>query len=109
MTATFDVLVIGSGGAALAAALRAHELGARVAVVERATIGGTCVNIGCIPSKTLLAAADEIWHGRVPRHSGVPAASGAVDLGAIQASKGTLVEQLRRTSTSTSWTSMDSS
>lgn len=54
----YDLLVIGSGAAGVAAAIRASELGATAAVVERAdTIGGTCVNVGCIPSKNLIEAA----------------------------------------------------
>jgi mercuric reductase len=52
-----DLLVIGSGGAAFAAAIRARDLGRRVLLVERDTIGGTCVNAGCIPSKSLIADA----------------------------------------------------
>ncbi len=53
----YDLVVVGSGGGAFAGAIRARDLGRRVLLVERATIGGTCVNVGCIPSKTLLAAA----------------------------------------------------
>src|SRR5581483_5587959 len=52
--AEYDLAVIGSGGGAMAAAIRTTELGARVVMVERGTLGGTCVNIGCVPSKTLL-------------------------------------------------------
>ena len=51
------VAVIGSGGAAMAAALRAVEQGARVTLVERGVIGGTCVNVGCVPSKIMIRAA----------------------------------------------------
>lgn len=51
------VAVIGSGGAAMAGALQAAELGAEVTVVERGIIGGTCVNTGCVPSKILIRAA----------------------------------------------------
>ncbi|EMK1322325.1 cation transporter, partial [Pseudomonas aeruginosa] len=46
-----QVAVIGSGGAAMAAALKAVEQGAQVTLIERGTIGGTCVNVGCVPSK----------------------------------------------------------
>jgi mercuric reductase len=49
--------VIGSGGAAMAAALKAVERGARVTLIERGTIGGTCVNVGCVPSKIMIRAA----------------------------------------------------
>jgi mercuric reductase len=51
------IAVIGSGGAAMAGALKAAELGARVTLIERGTIGGTCVNIGCVPSKIMIRAA----------------------------------------------------
>jgi mercuric reductase len=53
----YDLAIIGSGGAAFSAAIAA-ELGLRVVMIERGTIGGTCVNVGCIPSKALLAAAE---------------------------------------------------
>ncbi|ELF6207941.1 mercury(II) reductase [Pseudomonas aeruginosa] len=51
------VAVIGSGGAAMAAALKAVEGGARVTLIERGIIGGTCVNVGCVPSKIMIRAA----------------------------------------------------
>jgi mercuric reductase len=51
------IVVIGSGGAAMAAALKAVERGARVTLIERGTIGGTCVNVGCVPSKIMIRAA----------------------------------------------------
>ena len=51
------IAVIGSGAAAMAAALKAVELGARVTLIERGIIGGTCVNFGCIPSKIMIRAA----------------------------------------------------
>ncbi len=53
-----DLLVIGSGAAAFAAAIRARDFGRRVVLVERGTVGGTCVNVGCNPSKALLAASE---------------------------------------------------
>lgn len=96
MAADADLVVVGSGGAAFAAAIRGHELGARVAMVERATIGGTCVNVGCVPSKSLLAAAREAWHGRHPRFAGLPSTGGELDLRAIQADKQALVGELRQ-------------
>ncbi|WP_454805768.1 FAD-dependent oxidoreductase [Klebsiella pneumoniae] len=52
-----QVVVIGSGGAAMAAALKAVEQGAQVTLIERGTIGGTCVNVGCVPSKIMICAA----------------------------------------------------
>ncbi|MEX1998954.1 MAG: FAD-dependent oxidoreductase [Gemmatimonadales bacterium] len=57
-TDTFDLLVLGGGSAGFAAAIRASDLGARVGLVEGGTLGGTCVNVGCVPSKTLIRAAE---------------------------------------------------
>jgi mercuric reductase len=59
--AEYDLIAIGAGSAAFASAIRATNLGARVAIIERNSIGGTCVNVGCIPSKNLLAAS-ETYH-----------------------------------------------
>src|SRR3990172_2578885 len=55
-----DLMVIGAGSAGFAAAIKAAELGYRVAMVEAGTIGGTCVNVGCVPSKTLIRAIEQI-------------------------------------------------
>ena len=54
MAKQYDLLVIGAGPGGYTAALKAAEFGMRVAVIERKTIGGTCVNRGCIPTKALL-------------------------------------------------------
>ena len=67
MTATYDLIVIGTGPGGYVCAIRAAQLGLKVAVVEkRATHGGTCLNVGCIPSKALLHASElfeEAGHG----------------------------------------------
>jgi mercuric reductase len=55
--ARLHIAIIGSGGAAMAAALKAVERGARVTLIERGVIGGTCVNVGCVPSKIFIRAA----------------------------------------------------
>jgi mercuric reductase len=92
----YDLLVIGSGSAAFAAGIEARSLGASVALVERETLGGTCVNVGCVPSKTLLAAAEIA--ARAVRHSfdGLHASVGPVDLGAVVDQKNDLVDDLRK-------------
>ena len=56
----FDVAVIGAGSAGFSAAIAAADLGAKVALVGHGTIGGTCVNVGCVPSKTLIRAAEAV-------------------------------------------------
>ncbi len=92
----YDLLIIGSGAAAFAAAIKARELDARVGIVERATVGGTCVNIGCVPSKALLRAAEHYWRAGHSPFAGVPTSVGPVDLGALVAQKRDLVDQLRQ-------------
>ena len=57
MSATYDLIILGSGSTAFAAALRATSYGARVLMFEKSVLGGTCINWGCIPSKTLIHAA----------------------------------------------------
>jgi mercuric reductase len=64
----YRLVVLGSGGGAFAAAIRARDLGHSVVLVEHGTIGGTCVNVGCIPSKSLLVSS--------LRHDGQPDALG---------------------------------
>ncbi|MCC2592514.1 mercury(II) reductase [Tessaracoccus sp. OS52] len=92
----YDLAVIGSGGAAFAAAIRATTLGKRVVMIERGTIGGTCVNTGCVPSKALLAAA-EARHGALDdsRFPGITTNAGRVDMPALAAGKDYLVRAMR--------------
>lgn len=92
----YDLAIVGSGGAAFAAAIRATNLGARVVIIERATVGGTCVNVGCVPSKTLLAGADAFHTASTHPFAGLPTQAGSVDLGALVAQKDELVGQLRQ-------------
>lgn len=90
------IAIIGSGGAAMAAALKAVERGARVTLIERGTIGGSCVNIGCVPSKILIRSA-HIAHQR--RHSpfdaGISATPPQIDRTALLAQQQARVEELR--------------
>lgn len=95
-TNDYDLLILGSGSAAFAAAIKARDFGAAVAIVEKGTIGGTCVNIGCVPSKALLRPA-ELYHqsGHSP-FVGVETSAGDVDLKALISSKDELVGMLRQ-------------
>ena len=91
----YDLVILGSGSAAFAAALRGAELEAEVAMLEHDTIGGTCVNRGCIPSKNLIQAAKLLHHAR---HSPFPGLElqGEVDFPKLIAQKDELVERLRQ-------------
>ncbi|MDE1895360.1 MAG: mercury(II) reductase [Xanthomonadaceae bacterium] len=96
LMAGLHIAVIGSGGAAMAGAIRAAERGARVTVIERGSIGGTCVNTGCVPSKIMIRAA-HVAHLR--RHSpfdgGIDAGTPAIRRDALLAQQQARVEQLR--------------
>lgn len=94
--AGYELAVIGSGGAAMAAAITARAAGKTVVVVEQASLGGTCLNVGCVPSKTLLAAAGA-RHGAVANpFPGAPISAGPVDLAALVAQKDELTGRLRQ-------------
>src|SRR3990170_2121926 len=86
----FDVLVIGAGPGGYVAAIRAAQLGLKVGCAEsRETLGGTCLNVGCIPSKALLHASElfeEAAHGTMAKW-GVKASNVELDLGAMHASR----------------------
>jgi mercuric reductase len=92
----YDLLIIGGGSAAFAAAIRASNLGARMAMVERNTIGGTCVNVGCIPSKNLLAASDAYRQAGHHPFAGIETRQGGVDMGSLIGMKSEVVAMLRK-------------
>jgi mercuric reductase len=91
----FDLLILGSGSTAFAAAIGASELGARVAMVERRTLGGTCVNRGCLPSKNLIEAARLVRDAAHPRYDGLAPAQLAVDFPALIGQKDQVVRDYR--------------
>lgn len=94
---TLHVAVIGSGGAAMAAASKAVERGARVTLIERGTLGGTCVNVGCVPSKIMIRAA-HIAHLRrqSPFDAGLPPVPPAILREKLLAQQQGRVDELRR-------------
>jgi mercuric reductase len=93
----YDLAVIGAGSAGFSAAITAANAGARVALIGQGTIGGTCVNIGCVPSKTLLRAAAAVHAANsVARFAGVAGSARLTDWPALMAAKDELVARLRR-------------
>lgn len=92
----YDLLIIGSGGSAFSAAIQAVGYGAKVVMVERGTIGGTCVNIGCVPSKTMLRAAEINHLAANNPFQGLSTTSGPVELAKLIDRKNELVEDLRQ-------------
>jgi mercuric reductase len=93
--AEYDLMTIGGGSASFAAAVKAAELGAKVAIVEKSTIGGTCVNIGCVPSKTLIKAAEICYHSAYPKFEGLTACPPPSDWQRVVRQKNELVATLR--------------
>ncbi len=95
MAERYDVLVIGGGPGGYVAALRAAQLGARVALVEDRFIGGVCLNVGCIPTKALLRSAEVYDTVREARRFGVRIEGTAtVDWAAMQKRKAQIVRRL---------------
>ncbi|NOX26332.1 MAG: mercury(II) reductase [Deltaproteobacteria bacterium] len=92
---SYDLVIIGSGSAAFAGAIHAAELGKKVAMIERNTLGGTCVNVGCVPSKTLIRAAETIQRASHSRFRGVISKGVELDFATIIREKDRLVDTLR--------------
>ncbi len=93
----YDLAVIGAGSAGFSAAIAAAELGARVALVGHGTIGGTCVNVGCVPSKTLIRATEAVHRATVAsKFAGIRADGGVSDWHAAIRQKDELVSALRK-------------
>ncbi|MBC8242007.1 MAG: mercury(II) reductase [Alphaproteobacteria bacterium] len=93
----YDLAVIGAGSAGFSAAITAADQGAQVALIGHGTIGGTCVNVGCVPSKALIRAAEAVHHANsAARFSGVEAAGKVKDWNALRAQKDELVASLRQ-------------
>ncbi|MFQ5967735.1 MAG: mercury(II) reductase [Acidimicrobiia bacterium] len=94
--ADYDLLVIGAGSAAFAAAIKARDLGAHVALIERHTVGGTCVNVGCVPSKAVLRPSEIYWAAAHHPFTGISTRADSVDMKNLVAQKDELVELLRK-------------
>ena len=95
--ATFDVAVIGAGSAGFSAAITAAEQGANVALIGHGTIGGTCVNVGCVPSKTMIRAAEALHGARAAgRFPGLTGDAQVNDWRCLITAKGDLVSTLRQ-------------
>lgn len=93
----YDLVVIGAGSAGFSASITAADLGAQVALIGSGTIGGTCVNIGCVPSKTLIRAAETLHNARVAaRFVGITAEAELTDWRGTVRQKDALVSELRR-------------
>lgn len=94
---TFDLVIIGGGAGAFAAAIRANELGAKTALVNSGLpLGGTCVNVGCVPSKTLLYAGEILHHAKHHDVPGIELEVKNFDFQKVVQDELSLVEKLRQ-------------
>lgn len=92
----FDLAVIGAGSAGFSAAITAADDGAKVALIGKGTIGGTCVNVGCVPSKALIRAVEPLHVARASKHfDGIEASAKVTDWAAVVRQKQALVDDLR--------------
>lgn len=89
-----DTLVIGSGPGGYVAAIRAAQLGKKVTIVEKATIGGVCLNVGCIPSKALIEAGHRYHDAGNSEDMGITVGEAKLDFSKVQAWKGSVVDKL---------------
>ncbi len=92
----FPLMVIGGGSAGFAAAIRGAELGYRVLLVNAGEIGGTCVNVGCVPSKALIRAMEHYHRAGEHPFRGVQTMKGALNWAQVVAHKDELVAELRQ-------------
>ncbi len=90
------LMVIGGGSAGFAAAIRGAELGYQVTLVNAGEIGGTCVNVGCVPSKALIRAMEHYHRAGMHPFRGVQTAKGALNWAQVVAHKDELVAELRQ-------------
>src|SRR6478609_8035553 len=79
----YDVIVIGSGPGGYVAAIRASQLGLKTAVVEKAEVGGICLNWGCIPTKALLKSAQVFDYIKHAKDYGITVGESTADFGAV--------------------------
>jgi mercuric reductase len=95
MAEQFDMVILGSGSTAFAAALTAQELGKAVVMSEARTVGGTCVNRGCLPSKNLIEAARLLHDAHHPRYPGLIPGEMTIDVQTLVAQKDDVIHDYR--------------
>jgi dihydrolipoamide dehydrogenase len=92
--ASYDIVILGGGSGGYACALRAAELGMRVALIEKDKVGGTCLHRGCIPTKALLHAAEVADHVNHGANFGIQATLDGIDMAGVNAYKDKVVSRL---------------
>ena len=90
----YDVAIIGAGPGGYVGAIRMAQLGFKVALIEEGTVGGVCLNWGCIPTKALYSATKLVARAEAARTMGIEFAAPKIDLPQLAAWKGTVVSRL---------------
>ncbi|MDA0746418.1 MAG: dihydrolipoyl dehydrogenase [bacterium] len=94
---SFDLLVIGAGPGGYVAAIRGAQLGMKVGCIEKESLGGTCLNVGCIPSKALLESSELYEQARTKfKKHGIQTGEVGLDLGAMMKRKDSIVQRMTR-------------
>lgn len=96
MTKNYDLVIIGGGTGGYVAAIRASQLGLKTAIVEKNSLGGTCLHAGCIPSKTLLRSAEVYKTIKESNKFGILTSSAKIDFDLIQKRKNDIIHQLHQ-------------
>jgi dihydrolipoamide dehydrogenase len=91
----YDVAVIGAGPGGYVSAIRASQLGLKVAIIEKGHLGGTCLNVGCIPTKAMLASVEAMATAKKGKEYGFAVSEVTPDYGAMTRRRDKVVEQLR--------------
>src|SRR5690625_7504606 len=94
MTKEYDLVVIGGGTGGYVAAIRASQLGMKVAVVEKDKLGGTCLHQGCIPSKALLRSAEVLREAKKASSFGIDINEPTLNLQKVQERKNSIIDTL---------------
>jgi mercuric reductase len=92
----YDLIIIGGGAAAFSAAIKANIHGVKALMIERAALGGTCVNVGCIPSKNLLGAGEILHLAKNPSYPSIFSYDSEFDFHKTVSAKDNLVKALRK-------------
>ncbi len=92
----YDVVVIGAGPGGYVAAIKAAQVGKKVALIEKGDLGGTCLNVGCIPTKTLISNAHVLQMVRHAADFGIHTGPVTIDFGKMKARKDAVIAQIRK-------------